>query len=593
MRDNSGWFCIPVLAWHRMPPSEHPHRPVWPGGAAYLGTFLLIPLWDVWALAHAIRHARRTGAGSPHPLLAFILSEPIRRLLVLAAAYGFAWAGLGTLSRLIARLGPFGVLATGLSNLPRLADGPCCDASTVIRPGAPLGEMLAARLPLTLGVLAAAFVSAGVLTALLLGVSLAARRWPAGVRLAGWLAAAPLAAPVGVVALLVMLVPGVRLGLLPADGARAPLYVAAAGVVAALLPALLSARAGLREVDSPGGPWFAAARAFSEQSGWLISSLIAVEVGFALDGIGALLVEGLAWGDAPATIRAVQALAPLLLVLRLRAEINQAAARALAVDAHPAPEPASPAPPLRRARLALALLAILLPLAVAVGWLPHRQAAPDPGALYQRPSEAHPLGTDHLGRDVRGQVSDAVLSAWGTALTGAVVALGFGGLWAAAASAVRGRGGRAATLLADVLLLPAEAAILAHAPLVVLLLQGAGPAPGVSAVWLGVATGLVLVPRAARAASGESNAADWLSLAALFALAVLLMMEYSQIIHFLLPGGLLARHRELIVGARLAPGGPYLRLGAVLSLPGIATALGAYLLQDALAPRERGLTLLN
>src|SRR5690606_36276925 len=147
MRDNPGWFCIPVLAWRSMPLSERPRRPVWPGAAAYLGTFLLVPLWDVWALAYAISRAHRAGRDAPRPLLALILSEPIRRLLVLAAAFGLAWAGLGLPDRLIAQPGPFGVLATGLRNLPRLAEGPCCAVSTFIQPGAPLGEMLAARLP--------------------------------------------------------------------------------------------------------------------------------------------------------------------------------------------------------------------------------------------------------------------------------------------------------------------------------------------------------------------------------------------------------------------------------------------------------------
>ena len=593
MRDNPGWFCIPVLAWHSMPLSERPRRPVWPGAAAYLGTFLLVPLWDVWALAYAIRRAHRAGRDAPRPLLALILSEPVRRLLVLAAAFGLAWAGLGLPGRLLAQPGPFGVLATGLRNLPRLAEGPCCAVSTVIQPGAPLGEMLAARLPVTLGVLAAAFIGAGAITALLLGVSLAARRWPAGLRLAGWLAAAALAAPAGAVALLVVLVPGVRLGLLPTADARAPLNVIAAGLVAALLPALLSARAGLREAGSPGGPWFAAARAFSEQSGWLVSSLIAVEAVFSLDGVGALLVEGLARGDAPAAIQAVQVLALLLLVLRLRAEINRAAALALAEGEHPV-EPAGAMRPLPRARLALALIAILLPLAVAVMWLPYRQAAPDPAALYQRPSEAHPLGTDHLGRDVRGQVSAGVLSAWGTALAGAVVALGFGGLWGLAASAARRRSGYGTTLLADALLLPAEAAVLIHAPVVALLLQGAGPPAGGSALWLGAALGLILVPRTARAtAQGAQRRHDWLAFTAPLALAVLAAMEYSQIVALLAPDGLLARHQELIVGAQLVPGGPYLRLGVTLALPGIATTLGAYLLTDAVARRGWNLRLLN
>src|SRR5690606_12264183 len=110
---------------------------------------------------------------------------------------------------------------------------------------------------------------------------------------------------------------------------------------------------------------------------------------------------------------------------------------------------------------------------------------------------------------------------------GAVVALGFGGLWGLVASAARGRGGHGTTLLADVLLLPAEAAVLIHAPVVALLLQGAGPPTGGSALWLGAALGLIVVPRTARAAAqGAQHRHGWLAFCALLALAVLAAMEY-------------------------------------------------------------------
>ncbi|GEM_PF-986530 len=595
MRDNSGWFCF--LHASAAMTSHRPHRSIPLALAAFLGTFLLVPLWDVYALAIAVRAEGQARPATESPLLRAARTPTLRKLIVLAAAYALAWLGFGALGRLIAQPGPFGVLATGLANLPALAAGPCCDVSTAVVPGQPAGALVAARLLPTLALLAVATVLAGLLIALLTGAGLALRRLSGrlgGVlSLMGWLASSVLAAPAGAVMLLVVLVLGVRLGLIPPGGGAAWAGLLAAGLVVAMLPALLAARAALHtRSDDPALLALTAGHAFFTQAGWLISSAIAVEVVAGREGLGALLVEALRLGDAAVAIRAVQILAPLLLVMGIRAAANAGVRGTLATVPTPRQDKRTPA----RLRIGLAALVILAPLALAALWLPHHADAPDPAAIYERPSAAHPLGTDHLGRDVRGQVGAAVVNSWGTALTAGLVALGFGGLWGVASAALDRRGATG-PLLAEVLMLPARAATLAHAPLVALLLLAAtGEAGADPVLWLGAAVGLVLAPRTALAvrAAGEQHGTGGHGAAlALFAVDSFAALHYSQIILTLALGasaaaslgGLLARHAELIAGAQVVMGGGYLRLAATLAMPGIAVAAGSFLLQDALTAR--------
>lgn len=586
--------------------NHQPHRLTWQEIAAFAGNFLLIPLWDAYALFAALRAAWRALPTDRRNILNLILSAPVRRLIMLAAAYGLAWTGFGLFSGGIIQPGPFGVLVTGLAHLPERAAQPCCDTSMVMNPGEPVAGLIAAALPLTLKLLAASIVLSGVIILLLLGVErglehLTARREQAG-RAAGllwWLATSALAAPVGAAALLVVLILGVRLGLLPATAGESGRGLMAAALVVAMLPALLAARASQRGRANTSLPGMAAGEAFFSQAGWLLSSIIAAEVVFGLDGTGALLVEAVNRGDAAVVVGVMRVLAPILLVLHARAAINRSMREVLLPE--PAVEATAPATATSKRgwlRPALGITLILLPLAAALLWLPQQRQPADPGAVYARASDSHPLGTDGAGRDVRGALSEGILEASAIAGLGGLVALSFSSWWGELARQLAhgNKAGRA--WLAGIILLPAQAAVLIHPVGVALLLKAATSAQTASAstspvLWFGIATGLMLVPRLALAIGaadvGETraNASRGFLIAAL-GCAIFGAFLYSQLVGLAwagLPGILIAAPRELIAGAQIVPGGPYLRLSVMLAAPGVLMSAGLYLLAGALLGR--------
>lgn len=154
------------------------------GLLAYVGTFLLIPIWDIYALVYTILTGLR---GRRDPTRAAeataIIVQPIRRLIFVGLAFGLAFAGLGVSQAIIQQPGPFGFLATGISNLPRwavdngiVAAEDCCDLSAVVAAGDPVRDLVNARIGNSLALLVGGSVVAGLLAALLMAVALHIRQ---------------------------------------------------------------------------------------------------------------------------------------------------------------------------------------------------------------------------------------------------------------------------------------------------------------------------------------------------------------------------------------------------------------------------------
>jgi peptide/nickel transport system permease protein len=146
--------------------------------------------------------------------------------------------------------------------------------------------------------------------------------------------------------------------------------------------------------------------------------------------------------------------------------------------------------------LGAALAALfLIPALVSLVWTPHDVAAISVAGRFQPPSAAHPLGTDHLGRDLL-----SLLMAGGrTSLAVALVAVGIGvaagvplGLVAAAA-----RGG-----LIDEIVMRANDLVFAFPSLVIAILITAVWGP--SALNAILAIGIFNIPVFARVARGAA-----------------------------------------------------------------------------------------
>ncbi len=490
-------------------------------GAAMWTAFLPMPLaWDAWALVRAVRAGERVAVAR-------------RMARLIAGAVGAAlllWALRG-------RMAP-----------------PCCAASSALDPGAPIGRLVTARLPVTLAVLAAALPLGGLLAAALGALTRRAE-------VIGGLVGAALAAPVGSASLLVMLTLGVRWGVVPVAGGGV-VKIAIAGLLAAALPAALAAR-------SADG--LDAAAAFFAAGGWLLGAVILVDAVMNLGGLGGLLLSALRQGDAPAAFGVTAALSGLMLALRLRS----AAAHALRASAPGGREAhRHPGGGIAAARLALAagLVTLALGWAAAGAILPSPE--PDSTAVYAPRSAAHPLGADRLGRDVLAAAGESAGDLWAAALVGGLAALGLGGAWGLAAARIGARN----DALRDAALAPAEALILFQPALIGLALGGVGS---------GAALGLILAPRAALALAerGRHGAtlpppAVWPALAVLTSFAAL---QYSQAVRTLAGNGPLRYHAELIAGAQVAPDGRFLWLALGLVAPGALAAAGAYLAAGALA----------
>ncbi|PAZ13437.1 ABC transporter permease [Streptomyces sp. SA15] len=310
-------------------------------------------------------------------------------------------------------------------------------------------------LQVSLGLMAAAL---GV--ALLLAVVLVAPVLVRGRGSAGAFAAMLAAVPEFLLATVALLVCGVWLGWLPTSGWVGPEYmvlpalalgVPAGGLlgrlVADALPAVLDERwvelwrgagvnrariagAALRRVLPPLVPQFGMAAV------GLTGGAVAVEVVFAVPGIGRTALGAARSQDLPLLQGAILALLALGLVTGALAALVRRRLLGPALR-----DAGLSLPPVRPVRTHPAIpLTLLTVLAVAIGWgLLRDPYAIDTTARLSAPSWSHPLGTDGLGRDVLARLGHGAASTVGTAaavcLLGLLIALTLGFLPGVAAGA--------------------------------------------------------------------------------------------------------------------------------------------------------------
>jgi ABC-type dipeptide/oligopeptide/nickel transport system permease subunit len=567
----------------------------------YLGIFLFIPVWDFYALYSTLREgwlARGDREARSSALY------PIRRLIFLFAAYGLALIGVGLLQGRIAQPGPFGILITGLNHLSGFS------TSQVLAPGVPVGELIGTHLPNSLWLFLLTSLITGLFSASMVALTTVIDKIGLLRRLSGflgWGIGGVLAIPVGAISLLVIHVAAIRMGIVPTDYsmiAGAPFaarigWLMLPACVIALFPALICTRAGLSAGPESPTRWLQMGQAFLDQAGWIISSLIVVEAIFRIPGLGWLAWQSITLADAPVLAGAMKVFVLFMLIMRTRSAITAGVLKAgdHENESQPARKPINWG---RAAVVGLFLLivigSILLPLVASLGD-PYQA---DFAAIYARRSPDHLLGTDHLGRDVFSRVLEAQRVSWGMALIAGMVAASFGGLWGTTAGWVRKRRGLIGETLADLILLPAEAAILLHPVLIVLalgLLSGSGePITG-----MGVLIGLALVPRIAWLIGSQPGKVFSAPLSfkhitqsgiALFTMATFVSLLYSVSIDMLgsgvatptaSAGNLLSRFGELITSEIVIRDGRFIRLVVYLALPGVISCWGGYLFQDFLA----------
>jgi ABC-type dipeptide/oligopeptide/nickel transport system permease component len=543
-----------------MSASRDPRRPFWFGWGAFLGTFLLIPLWDLFALAYAVitgwraRQAHQKDDPERASEGLAILVQPIRRIVLLLLAFGIAYVGV---PGIVSQPGPFGFVGTGVSNYENLVQGQeCCEFSTVIASGQPVSELIAARLPATIRLLVGITLAAGVLVAVLIGVALLLHRLRGRSEMIGQ--AVSIILELGAVRVLASTVVGasivallflvLRFQLFPFGGTSSARdanqfasqirFLILPSFMGAMLPALISAQAGYRAWQTwterasakDTHRWavlgMEIARAYSEQIGWVLGITLVLETIFAYPGIGRLLLDATMRQDLPVLVATLSLLPIFLLIGHLRAAITRAAERAYLFEHDPDRRPARSTKkaetaagvrPLDKLWLAMAAVLVLLMLIPVVRSWVALPADPDDvneEAIYAEPSAEHPQGTDLYGRDIQSRAYVAQRVALGVGLTAALTALVLGGLWAGISLFVqrmlRWRWAIAETL-ADVFRLPADAAILLHPALVVLTFTisrySVVSGEGQSAAMLGWTIGLALTPRMAWAIEALWDAA--------------------------------------------------------------------------------------
>jgi peptide/nickel transport system permease protein len=572
----------------------------------YLGIFLFIPAWDIYALFTALRAGWRKHRDRPARLATLY---PLRRLIFLAAAWGLAWFGASLPGDWIAQPGPFGILVTGLRNLPTPG------ASQIIAPGVPVGELIGTHLPNSLWLFFFASLYIALFSALLAAITTGLRRIGERRKHLGrlsdllvWAGSGSLSAPVGAIAILVIHVAAIRMGIIPSDfSMNTPFrigWLLIPACLIALFPSLVCARAGLAQwestaLDSPTRLTQIAAAmgsAFLDQAGWIAGSLIVVEMIFRIPGLGWLAWQAITLADAPALGGTLKIFLLFMLIMRARAAITAGFRQ----ETHPEETAERQPRPLDWGRAAVVGLFLLILLAAILAPLPADPQQADPSTIYALRSPAHPLGTDQLGRDVLSRILEALRVSWLAALTAGVVAASFGGLWGAVAAWVRKQHPLIGDLLAGLILLPAEAAILLHPVLIVLalnLITGSGE----TITGLGVIVGLALVPRTVWMIDNgpESMFSTPLSfkrylrlVACIFMMANVVSLLYSVSISTLglgvaaptaSVGNLLSHFGELIASEIVIHDGRFIRLIVYLALPGVISAWGGYLLQDFLA----------
>jgi ABC-type dipeptide/oligopeptide/nickel transport system permease component len=481
------------------------------GLAALIGTFLFIPLWDVFALISTLLTGQRARKNSDtHDQGLSLILHPLRRLIIVGLAYALAMIGVGNL--LGTPPGPFGLLGAGANNLISIAQAQksdCCDLSSVTKK--PVSDMIAAGLPETLWLLGSAMVMSLIFTSLLFGAAvwiqrLARTRGVTGEIIAGVLrlgAFRLLAVPASGMGLLAILYLSIRFHVFPVGLSQS--YFAAPGDLGdriyhmilpasmiALLPSLLAAqgawRVWTRWAEPAEGRWGAtmleAAHNFYEQSGWLLVGILTVEPLFAITGLGKLLVDAILGNDLAVTMRVVLVLPLIMLVFRLRTVLLDSVHRAYLFE-HPLPVPAAPKPARKKSATkdenpsrqtiwlgiaGLAILFVLIPMVRSWVASPHDPlTALDAKNVYALPSAEYVMGTDSQGRDVQSRIFQAHGVSLGIALGGAMLALLVGGVWGGAVTALRRWRGLLGESLGDLLRLPAEALMILHPAIVAMI----------------------------------------------------------------------------------------------------------------------------
>lgn len=285
----------------------------------------------------------------------------------------------------------------------------------------------------------------------------------------------------------------------------------------AFLPAALTAQATAREVTLPRERigvrvWlaglFEALGTLSAQVGGILSATLLVETVFAWPGIGRLVVEAVLRQDVPVLFGVLTAYAVLVLIGRLVAEFFRWLARLLrAPILSPQPDPTPWRRTARKVWVIAALVLLLAPLALAITGLtvdPEEAVKElDLGARDAPPSAEHPWGTDTLGRDVQKRVLRGGLIMLETVGFVAAVTLVPSGLGGALTGCLASRRVLWAESLADLLLLPADALLfIPTLPAIMVITVLSRPATSSREeiwIWVGLATAVVLLPRATRA----------------------------------------------------------------------------------------------
>lgn len=523
---------------------------------SFLQSFLIIPFWDLQILLATLHNSE---------------AEERLHLRARLTAYGIALV----------------MAVLGWVALHSLLGVSCCSSLTGLPPHQPIGSLIWPRLPATLGLLAIIGVAGPLICGVLVGAGVVTKRVVkpgairTGILLGRWGISGLLAFPPGAISLLAVLVIGVRFGWLPMTVGRTWYGLIIPGFSAALLPGLLAARrveqALIDPLAQPQEAIRLAANVFYGASGWLLGGLALVEAVFGIDGLGKLFIDTYRLRDIPVF------LAVLLLFLITTAIFRL---HGLALESLSGPSPAEPSTLSRSERMLRLVIPLLVLAPTLLAWLV-KPSLPDPTAIYD--------GADALGRDLRGVVAAAIRNGWLVVLVGTLVSVGLGGLWAVGIEALRQRGRHR---LANGLRLPAEALILmAPSPLTVLLLLMAYPIGQLTGSALGGIVGLALIPRmvwgmTARKSAKLPSLDRWQRIGTRFLAGAYSVLQTSMLAvmlngrvpeQLITPGTVLASYQDLIAGAVVLNGGPYLRLTLLMALPGLVLAWGFYLMTDTIA----------
>ena len=399
--------------------------------------------------------------------------------------------------------------------------------------GEPVAEMVAERLPNTLTLVGAALVVAFVLALIATGIGvlvhwLETKTGPFGSILKGLgrvFAFGPAAMPascLGTLIFFLLALSAMRFGWAPLIGMLDPggpdtlgiriRHLILPALTLGLFPALLAAQAVSRELTLPreGGigrrllaGLFKMLGTLLGQIGGLLSTAVLVEVVFAWPGMGRLLADVTLRGDYPALLGILAAYPILILAGRLLSELFHWLARLVQV---PMPEPPESIPsPWRKTTrtvwTVVSLALLLAPILLAAGGLmvpPNLAYEISLEERMQSPSAQHLLGRDEMGRDMLAQLLWGTWTSLGGATFAAVILFLPVGVGGAVIGFLVSKRTWWAELVADLLLLPADALlfipIIPAAIAFVMLGYGGRAAESIAAL----ATAVVLLPRAVR-----------------------------------------------------------------------------------------------